>query len=329
MSELSVIIPVCNEEENLKEFHRRLSVVANINSSIRWEFVFVDDGSTDGSCTILEKLSLIDDRVRMVKLSKNFGSYVAIIAGLTYASGQAAVNLSADLQDPPELIPKLIARWQEGYDVVWAVREDRDDPKIKIWLADLFYFLFRKLALPGTPRRGADVVLITRKVIDLLVSMKETSLSIFSLILWLGFCQAQVSYRRERRWAGCSKWSYSKRIKSAIDSFVSFSYFPIRLISFSGILVSLLGFLYAIFVILSALVFKTTAPGYASLMVAILGLSGLQLLMLGIVGEYLWRALSQVQNRPLFIVDRVVGFPPRVPGVETRAGGGGSPGEGR
>lgn len=309
MSKLSVVVPVYNEEENLDALYRRLTAVAETLLDFEWEFLFVDDASTDSSFAILGEMTKADPRVKAIKLSRNFGSHIAIIAGLDHCTGDVAVNISADLQDPPELIPDMVKKWQQGFDMVWAVRESREDSRLKVWLADAYYFLMQKLALKNTPMRGSDVVLISRRVIDLVVSMGHKNIYLFSAILWLGLNQTTVTYRRGKRLKGVSKWPYSRRIMAAIDSFVSFSYFPIRLITYSGIVLSFTGFLYAGVVVFSTLVLRTAAPGYASLMVAILVLSGIQLLMLGIVAEYLWRVLQQVQPRPLFIVERKLGLP--------------------
>lgn len=309
MPRLSVVIPVYNEEEVLQASYARLSHVADGEPGFRWEFIFVDDASTDRSFEILKRLAASDTRVRVIRLSRNFGSHQAIMAGLSHTSGDLAVNLSADLQDPPEVIPAMVRVVRErGAEIVWAVREAREDPWHKVLFARLFYLLMRAIALKDTPPTGADIVLITRKVIDVIVAMREKNISLFSLILWSGFTQTSIPYQRERRQAGSSKWTVSKRTKMAIDSVVSFSYFPIRFISGSGIVISAIGFLYAAYVVINALVLQTTAPGYASLMVAIIVLSGFQLLMLGIVAEYLWRTLSEIQRRPSFIIAERIGF---------------------
>lgn len=309
MSKLSVVVPVYNEEKVLHVLYTRLSRVTESEPGMGWEFIFVDDASTDRSVEILKGLAATDNRVRVIRFSRNFGSHQAIMAGLSYASGDLAVNLSADLQDPPEVIPAMVRALKEhGAEIVWAVREAREDPWSKVLFARLFYLLMRAIALKDTPPTGADIVLMTRKVLETIVGMRDKNISLFSLILWSGFTQTSVPYRRERRQEGSSKWTASKRIKMVIDSVVSFSYFPIRFISGSGIVISTIGFAYAAYVVFNTLVLQTTAPGYASLMVVILVLSGFQLLMLGIVAEYLWRALSEIQHRPSFIIAERIGF---------------------
>lgn len=313
MTMVSVVIPVFNEEANLEELHRRLAAMADAEPAVDWEFLCVDDGSTDASFDMLEKLAAADPRVKAIKLSRNFGSHTALLAGFTHASGDATVGISADMQDPPEMVPKLVRKWREGHDIVWAVRESRDDSWLQSLLAKAYYALMQKLALKDTPARGADVVLVSRRVRKLVVGMGHRRQFLFGAILWLGFSQASVPYHRGKRLHGRSKWSLSRRVTAAIDSFVSFSYFPIRFISYAGVTLSILGFVYAAIVAANAIFLQRPVQGYASLMVAVLVLSGFQLLMLGVVAEYLWRALQHVELRPLFVVDRMVGLAAEAP----------------
>lgn len=305
---ISFIVPVCNEKENIPVLYERLSNVAKDISTYEVEYIFVDDFSTDNSFEILKNISKKDKRVKLLKLSKNFGSHIASIAGLSYASGDAAVVISADMQEPPELVPELINKWREGYEIVWAVREERDESKIKIFFASLYYFIMQKIALKNLPTTGSDMFLIDRKVVGVVVSTKEKNSTLFGLICWSGFNQATIPYKREKRKSGKSKWTFPQQIKLAVDSFVSFSYLPIRLSSYLGFFISFIGFLYALFIIIRGLFYKQTVAGWSSLMVILLIVSGIQLLILGILGEYLWRNLEESRKRPLFIISERVGF---------------------
>lgn len=305
MSLISIIIPIFNEEENLSPLYQRLDNISK-KSEHNFEFIFVDDGSSDKSFSLLNELSIKDDRVKVIKFSRNFGSHAGCLAGLINSKGDACAFISADLQEPPELIPSLIKQWGNGYEVVIGVREEKEN-STRIF-PRFYYFLVRKFALKNMPQKGTDVFLIDKKVVNAITNMKEKNTSVFGLILWSGFNQTFVSYKREARQKGISKWSPGKKIKLFIDTFVSFSYFPIRLISFFGILVAFTGFIYAIVVIINRLFFFKAVEGWASLMVVLLMVSGVQLLMLGILGEYLWRSFDESRNRPIFIIEKMIGF---------------------
>lgn len=302
---VSIIIPVYNEEENLPVLYSRLKEFAAASDK-DYEFVFVDDGSSDRSFRILEELSAGDPRVKAIGLSRNFGSHAACLAGLMKSRGDACTFLSADLQDPPELILDLLKEWQKGFDVVIGVREWEE--KSARLFPRIYYKLVRRFALKNMPEGGTDVFLIDRKVVDAVTSMREKNTSIFGLILWSGFRQTVVTYRKEKRRHGLSKWTLGKKIKLFIDTFVSFSFFPLRVISLMGILFAFCGFTYAVIVIGNSLFFRVPVQGWASLMVVLLVVSGVQLLMLGVLGEYLWRNFDESRNRPAFIIDRTIGF---------------------
>jgi glycosyltransferase involved in cell wall biosynthesis len=312
----SAIVACLNEEESLDTFYERTSAVLDEIFDGRWEIVFVDDGSTDRTMSVIQRLRDADPRVRAVRLSRNFGSHVAIAAGLDHVSGDVAIVLAADLQDPPETIPDLVAAWREGYEIVWAAREAREDPFLRKVFAKLFYGAIRRTALPGIPSTGTgSFCLIDRSVIDAFQRFQERNRLTFGIISWAGFSQTQVPYERARRYAGRSKWSFSQLVKTAIDTFVSFSYVPLRFISYFGLVVSLLAFLFAIYVMIDFFVSGTALRGWPSLMAAILLLGGVQLLTLGIVGEYIWRISEESKRRPLYLVrDRLgVEEPPRAP----------------
>jgi len=305
MALLSIIIPSYNEEENLPVLYERLKHVAETLEHT-FEFIFVDDGSSDGSFQCLEDLARKDSRVKVIKFSRNFGSHAACLAGLAQATGDACTFLSADLQDPPEMIATLISEWARGYEVVFGIREwgkesSRLFPKI-------YYKAVRRFALKNMPETGTDVFLIDRKVVDAVVSIREKNTSIFGLILWSGFKQTIVQYRKGMRQKGISKWTLGKKIKLFIDTFVSFSYIPLRLISVVGIMLAFMGFLYAFFIVFNRLFFSVPVEGWASLMVVLLVVSGTQLVFLGILGEYLWRNFDETRKRPPFIIDRMIGF---------------------
>ncbi|MBM4146646.1 MAG: glycosyltransferase family 2 protein [Nitrospira sp.] len=306
---VSVIIPVFNEEENLPVLYQRLNELL-INSKDSFEFIFIDDGSSDGSFSLLKELSGKDIRVRAIKFSRNFGSHAACLAGLEHSKGDACTFISADLQDPPEMIQTLIDEWKKGNEVVIGIR-NWDDNSIRLFQR-IYYRLVRRYALQNMPEGGTDVFLIDRKVIDAVVSMKEKNTSVFGLILWSGFKQSVVTYKKGVRHKGISKWTTGKKIKLFIDTFVSFSYFPLRMISVLGILFAFLGFLYASFIIFNRLFFSVPVEGWASLMVVLLVVSGVQLAMLGIIGEYLWRNFDSSRKRPAFIIDERIGYKDRI-----------------
>lgn len=305
MALISITIPSYNEEENLPALYERLKQVAH-TSAHEFEFIFVDDGSSDGSMGILKDLSEKDRRIRVISFSRNFGSHAACLAGLEKAKGDACTFLSADLQDPPEIIETLISEWKKGNEVVIGIREwEKESAR---FFPALYYRMVRRFALRNMPEGGTDVFLIDRKVVDAVITIKEKNTSIFGLILWSGFRQALVRYKKGVRQKGISKWTLGKKIKLFIDTFVSFSYFPLRLISFLGIFMAILGFIYACFIIFQRLFFSVPVEGWASLMVVLLVVSGVQLLMLGILGEYIWRNFDEARKRPAFIIDKMLGF---------------------
>jgi len=303
MPRVSIVIPVYQNEESIPDL---LAALARCAPGPEFEFVFVDDGSRDGSWSLLEAHAAREPRVRLVKLSRNFGSFTACLAGLTHARGDAAILMSADLQDPPELIPTLVARWREGHEVVLAVREHRDEPLLQRLLSGLYYRAMRRWAFPDMPAGGFDFVLVDRKVIDAIVKMQEKNTSLMGLVLWTGFRRASVPYTRRAREKGRSMWTFRKKLKYSIDSLVSFSYFPIRVAQLLGALLALAGFAYAFIVAALRLTGNIPVAGWSALTVIVLVLGGLQLLMLGVIGEYLWRTLDETKRRPAFLVDRVV-----------------------
>lgn len=307
VSFLSIVTPAYNEASSLPILYQRLrSVLDSINKN--WEWIVVDDHSTDETFDVLTQLAGQDSRLQGLRLSRNFGSHTAITCGLNHARGDCAIVMAADLQDPPETIPDLMAEWQKGAQVVWAVRTQRHGEKAtRLAFSNLYYALMRRMgALKELSATGADFFLIDRSVIDAFNQFRERHVSIFALVTWMGFRQAMISHNKEARLYGRSGWNLKKKLKLVIDSITSFTYFPIRLISYVGVVIALIGFLYAGLVIINAL--RGLPPqGWASLIVIVLLLGGFQMIMLGVLGEYLWRALDESRRRPMYLIEAKTG----------------------
>lgn len=303
---VSIIVPCWNEEEMVPLFHAETSA-AIADCPADFEFLFIDDGSTDGTARALAALAESDPRVRVLRFSRNFGSFAAVTAGLHHCRGDAAVCLAADLQDPPSLIPRLIDEWRAGHDVVWAAIDGRGDSFAQSLFSRLFYGLIRRLALGNMPPQGMNMGLFSRRVIDIYKALPERDTIPFFTILKLGFPQAQVPYFRQPRRAGTTGWSFWKRVRSAVDVIVTFSYAPVRFISALGAVAAALGLGYAAVIVFEALVRGITVPGWSSLMVVVLLASGIQLLTLGFIAEYLWRQSRQVRAEPRYIVMEELG----------------------
>ena len=300
---LTIVTPAYNEAKNLPMLHQRLRSVLN-GLGINWEWIVVDDHSADETFDVLTQLARQDSRLQGFRLSRNFGSHTAITCGLNHARGDCAIVMAADLQDPPETIPDLVAEWQKGAQVVWAVRTERHGEKsTKLAFANLYYALMRRTgALKELSATGADFFLIDRAVIDAFIQFRERHVSILALITWMGFRQAAISHNKEARLYGRSGWNLKKKLKLVLDSITSFTYFPIRLISYVGVIIALIGFLYAGVVIVNAM-HGLPPQGWASLIVIVLLLGGFQMIMLGILGEYLWRALDEARRRPMYLIE--------------------------
>lgn len=315
MSRVSVVVPVFHNAPSLPDLLSRLGALAARHPGDAFEFVCVDDGSKDDSLAVLLRLQAAEPRLVVVKLSRNFGSNAALLAGLAHATGDAVATISADLQDPPETLDAMLALWREGKKVVLAVREGRDDPWATAFLANAFYRLFRRYAIGTMPAQGFDFFVVDRAVRDLLLQIQESNAYLMGLVLWLGFDAAHVPFRRQAREAryGRSMWGFGRKVKYFIDSFVAFSYVPVRAASLLGLCVSAAGLLYAAFVVFAHFALDLKVQGWASLMVVLLIVSGAQLLVLGVLGEYLWRNLDETRRRPRFVVEAVLrpdGRPP-------------------
>ncbi len=310
MALISVVVPVYCNSDSLDALKSRLDAMTRKLPEDRFEYVLVDDGSIDDSFLKLEALSRSDPKLRVLKLSRNFGSNAAMLAGLTYARGDCAVVISADLQDPPELIPELVARWKEGFRVVLAARKRRDDTLITRFFAGIFNRLFRRLVFKDFPSKGFDFMLVDNRVREILTRLEERNSYLFGQVLWCGFKRTVIYYDRAARQQGQSRsqWTFVKKIKYFIDAFTAFSYVPIRLISALGFLMASAGLIYAaVLVFLRLYTQRVFPPGWVLLTVLFLTVSGVQLIFMGILGEYLWRVLDDSRKRPLYLVETEIG----------------------
>jgi dolichol-phosphate mannosyltransferase len=304
--EYSFVVPVYNERETLDELYRRLVPVLDALDGSA-EVVLVDDGSTDGSYEVMLSLHERDDRFKLVRLSRNFGHQLALTAGLDHARGNAVVMMDADLQDPPEVALELAKRWREGYAVVYAVRERREqETRTKLLTAKLYYRLLGRLTDIEIPGDAGDFRLVDRRALQAMTSMREHNRYLRGMSAWVGFDQTGVQYVRDGRYAGRSKYSLRKMLRFALDGLVSFSTAPLRLTLNVGFVVSVLAFLLGFAAILVKIFGVYAVPGWASIVVAIALLGGVQLTVLGVMGEYVAQIHEEVKRRPLYLVrDRV------------------------
>lgn len=302
---ISVVVPLHNEARCLDAFFREADR-AFASLACQVEHVCVNDGSTDATLSLLQAKLISHPGLRIVDLSRNFGKEAAIMAGLAHARGHAVVLIDADLQDPPSLIPALLAKWQQGFDVVYGQRACRkSDALLKRWTARAFYRVFNALTDVRIPPGAGDFRLLDRRVVDVLLSLPERNRFTKGLFSWVGFRQTGVPFTRQPRAAGSSAWSYWRLLNFAIDGLTSFSIGPLRLAGLGGILVSMLGFGYAAFLTARTLIYGADVPGYASVMVVMMVLGGFQLFSLGLIGEYLGRLYMEAKQRPLFVVSDV------------------------
>ena len=307
---LSLVVPVHNETGCIDVFlARSVPVLKGLGKNFAYEIVFVDDGSTDATLAELLAARKANPRIRIVALSRNFGKDTALAAGLAHATGQAVIPIDVDLQDPPEVIPELVAKWREGFDVVNARRADRSsDTWMKRTTARGFYRIFNQMADRPILEDVGDFRLLSRRVVDVVNQFPERARFMKGLFSWVGFSHATVDYQRDQRAAGETKWRYWKLWNFAVDGITSFTTVPLRVWSYFGAAIALLAFVAAAFLIVRTLIFGIDTPGYASLMVVVLGLGGVNLLSLGVIGEYLGRTYTEVKGRPLYIIDRTYGF---------------------
>ena len=310
---ISVVVPFFNEEPAIEQFFRQVTdALEGIGAG--WEIVCVDDGSRDHTLQYLVAEARANPRVKVLELSRNFGKESALTAGIEAATGDVLVLIDADLQDPPSLIGQMLAKWREGYDVVYGVRQSRDHDSLgKRITANGFYRLFNRLTPTPVPANAGDFRLMDRRVADRLRELPERTRFMKGLFAWVGFKSTAIAYHRPGREAGQSAWSYWTLWNFALDGLTSFSTMPLRVWTYVGLGVSVLSFLYATFLIFRTLVAGVDLPGYASLMVVILFLGGIQLISLGVIGEYLGRVFIEVKQRPVYLVDRIYHFAPSDP----------------
>jgi dolichol-phosphate mannosyltransferase len=304
---LSVIVPVFNESEGIGMFYQRASAALAAIPGVDYELVFVDDGSRDDSYQQLARVAAEDPRVRVIRFSRNFGHQIAITAGLDHAQGDCLAVIDADLQDPPEVIGEMVTQWRAGYDVVYGVRAKRDgEGRMKLWTASVFYRLLRKITGIRIPVDVGDFRLLSRRAADHLRQLREQDRFVRGLVSWIGFKQTGVTYNRDKRFAGETKYPYRKMLKFALDGITSFSTVPLKLATWLGYAASALAFLYLLSVFVQKLL-GYTIEGWATIMVALLFLGGTQLICIGIIGEYVGRIYSESKGRPLYIVEEVLG----------------------
>lgn len=303
MLKLSIIIPVYFNQDNLLPLYNDIREKVLVHLDTDYEIIFVDDGSKDNSYSVMQELAKLDSHIILVRLSRNFGEHAAILAGLSKCTGDCAVRKAADLQEPSELILQMFESYQQGNKVVLATRADRDEPAMQKAFSNLYAYIMQKVALPTMPKGGFDSFLIDRQVIDLLIDMREKNTSLMGQVLWSGFQTATVPYTRLQRKIGTSKWTFSKKVKLAIDSLVSFSSFPIKMVSSVGFITFAIAVVMLLVTLYRRLTGIITEEGYASLLIIILMGFGLVMLSIGIIGEYIWRIYDATRRRPPFIID--------------------------
>lgn len=308
---LSIIVPVYNEELALDSFFKKIEEELR-NLDVSWEIICINDGSSDRSFEKLQSHAREDGRIKILDLSRNFGKEAALTAGLDHASGEAAICMDVDLQDPPELIGPMLDKWREGYEVVYATRTSRpSDGPLKRISAERFYGAYNLISSVKIPENTGDFRLMDRKVLDALSSVNERNRFMKGLFAWVGFKSAAVEFERPARCEGASKWNFWKLWNFALDGLTSFSTLPLRAWTYVGLLIALLSFVFASFIVMRTLLYGVTVPGYASVMVVLLFLGGLQMISLGIIGEYLGRVYEEVKQRPIYLVRERCGFEDR------------------
>jgi glycosyltransferase involved in cell wall biosynthesis len=299
---LSILIPCYNEQDSVAVCHARLSAVMH-RLGLSYELVFIDDGSRDATAAALQSLHAADTHTVVVQLARNFGHQPAVSAGLAVARGAAIVIIDADLQDPPEVIAKLVAEWQKGFHVVYGVRSSRlGESRFKLWTAQMFYRVIHRLSDVEIPLDTGDFRLMDRQVVDVLLSMPERHRLLRAMCSWAGFRQTGVSYERAARYAGVTKYPLGKMINLALDGIFSFSTTPLRMLTYMGFGAAALSFLGIVWALSVRILTRHWVAGWATLFVGVLFLSGLQMISLGIMGEYLGRIYTEVKQRPLFVI---------------------------
>jgi polyisoprenyl-phosphate glycosyltransferase len=306
---VSIVVPCYNEEPIVKATHHRLTSTLDSVPDTEFEFIFVDDGSRDRTATLLRGLQAADPRMRVIMLSRNFGHQMATTAGIEHATGDAVVLIDADLQDPPELVAEMLTRWRAGADVVYGARSEREgETAFKVWTAKVFYRSINRISNVAIPLDTGDFRLMDRRVVDALLEMPEHDRFIRGMVAWLGFRQEPVHYKRAARIGGETKYPLRKMIRFALDGVLSFSLAPLRLAIWLGFLTAALAMLAIVYALLVRLFTSVWAPGWTFLLIAISSIGGIQLLCMGIVGEYVGRIFGEVKRRPLYVVRERLGF---------------------
>ncbi|MBI5093102.1 MAG: glycosyltransferase family 2 protein [Candidatus Hydrogenedentes bacterium] len=303
--ELSIVIPIYNEEENLPTLHERLTA-AMIAQGDEYEIIYVDDGSHDRSPSLLERYAAEDNHVVVVDLARNFGHQAAISAGLEHSRGHAVIIMDGDLQDPPEVLHQFIAKWRDGFDVVYAIREKRKEIWFKRWAYAAFYRVLQWMAHIDMPLDAGDFCIMDRRVVDLLIAMPERSRFVRGIRSWLGFKQVGLAYERSARHAGASKYTFRRLVYLAVDGMVAFSYTPLRITVLAGFGISLLSLTMAVYYVVKKIFYTLNPPGFATLIVATLFLAGMQLITIGVMGEYIARISEEVKRRPIYVARRII-----------------------
>jgi glycosyltransferase involved in cell wall biosynthesis len=307
--DLSIIVSMYNEEDSLDMFFKTIEKTLVKLKKYTYEIICIDDGSVDKTYSILEKYAKEDECIKVIKFSRNFGKEYGVMAGLRFCSGRAAIPMDVDLQDPPELILDFVKKWEEGYDMVYGIRCDRgSDTFLKRWTAKLFYKTYNLMTKSPIPYNAGDYRLIDRKVINAILSLTERNVFMKGIFGWTGFKSTGVDYVRQKRSAGVSKWNYWKLWNFALDGITASTTFPLRVWTYLGSILSATGLLYALYIIIRTIVAGVDVPGYASLLVFILLLGGIQMIILGILGEYIGRIFVEVKSRPIYIVEKKVNF---------------------
>ncbi|MFQ5900484.1 MAG: glycosyltransferase family 2 protein [Thermodesulfobacteriota bacterium] len=305
---ISIVIPVYNEDTVIQETHRQVKCVMD-SLSLPYEVIFIDDGSIDKTYECLLEIVKTNSKVKAIGFSRNFGHQAALTAGIDHAGGNVIITMDGDLQHPPELIPLLLEKWREGYEVVYTIREyGKDEGIIKKGASHLFYKVMNRLAQLNIPPGAADFKLFDKKVVKSLTSLKERARFLRGLSVWVGYRQTGVKYKAAPRYAGVSKYSPGKMIRLALDGITSFSIFPLKIATYMGFIVSLVSFIYLTYALYIKLIADKALPGWASVVIPMLFLGGIQLITIGILGEYIGRIYEEVKGRPIYIASKKAGF---------------------
>lgn len=304
---ISIVIPVYNEEGNLHELYKRLKKVLEDELSVSYEIIFVNDGSRDNSWNLIQRIHSENKNVKGIKFSRNFGHHVAVTAGLDHCDGDAVVLMDGDLQDLPEDIPKLYEKLKDGYDIVYAIRSTRGDKFFKKLSSKLFLWLFRTLSNVEIPPDTGIFRIMDRRVVGNFKKCREKSRFITALMSWSGFSSIGVETDRDARYSGKTKYNFFRSLKLAMDGIISFSYFPLRLATYVGFFTALIGIIVGIYMIIRKLFYGIQVQGYTSIILTILCIGGVQLVIIGLMGEYIGRIFSEVQNRPMYVINEKLG----------------------